>query len=462
LTAWYAGSSFALVLLATGIVYLALVDGLARQDDASLARKAHALRGVLRERSTPIALRQEAEWAGEGLSHARVLVRILDANGKVLAETRGLSDALPPEAFPAPVPSDAEPGSGAWARSPAGQPFRVLAVRAVVGRAGPERIIQVALDCGPQEAMLARYRRTLAVVLAIALLACTVAGYRIARRGLRPVEDITRLTGRIQPTNLEERLSTAGMPAELLKLAGTFNAMLERLESAFARLARFSADIAHELRTPVNNLRGAIEVALGKARSPEEYRDVLGSCLEDTARLTRIIDCLLFLARAESPSTQVEREAVDVGRELVTVQEFYEAAAAEVGVRLTVETAPELLADLNRPLLQRAVGNLIENALTHTRAGGSIALRARLDNGSVCVEVEDTGCGIAAEHLPHVFERFYRADAARTSSGRVGLGLAIVKGIVDLHGGSVALTSEVGNGARIVLSFPARPKMTKP
>jgi two-component system heavy metal sensor histidine kinase CusS len=271
------------------------------------------------------------------------------------------------------------------------------------------------------------------------------------------VRQITAMARRIRPTHLDERLQAAGLPAELAALADTFNAMLDRLGESFGRLARFSADIAHELRTPVNNLRGEVEVALGKPRPAEEYRDVLASGLEECVRLSRLIDSLLFLARAEDPRTQVEREPVDVGRELAAVREFYEATAAEAGVKLAAITGPGPVADLNRPFLQRALGNLVANALAHTQPGGAVTLSATQEGGWVRVEVADTGCGIPATHLPYVFDRFYRVDRSRSSaSGGLGLGLAIVKGIAELHGGSVSLASEVGRGTRFTLLLPAR------
>jgi two-component system heavy metal sensor histidine kinase CusS len=232
--------------------------------------------------------------------------------------------------------------------------------------------------------------------------------------------------------------------------------MLDRLEESFGRLAAFSATIAHELRTPVNNLRGEAEVALGKPRSPQEYRDALGSCLEECGRLSRLIDGLLFLARAENPMTQVEKEPVDLGRELAAVRDFYEAAAAEAGVTLTAAAPGGLVAELNRPLFQRAVGNLVSNALAHTGPGGDVALSAAREDGWLRVEVADTGSGIDAVHLPRLFDRFYRADPTRSSaSGGVGLGLAVVKAVAELHGGSVSLGSEVGRGTRVALLLPA-------
>ncbi len=172
--------------------------------------------------------------------------------------------------------------------------------------------------------------------------------------------------------------------------------------------------------------------------------------------MSGLIDSLLFLARAEDPKTEVEREPLDVGRELAAVQEFYGAAAAEAGVNLAVQAPAGLVADLNRPLFQRAVGNLVANALAHTPADGTVTLAARCDGEAVCVEVADDGRGIAAEHLPHLFDRFYRVDPSRSSAaGHVGLGLAIVKSIAELHRGSVAVASEVGRGTRVTLRLPA-------
>jgi two-component system heavy metal sensor histidine kinase CusS len=448
LTAWYAGSSFLLVLGATGFLYWALTTNLDREDDESLADEARTLAAALSDRPGDlVAVRQEVEAASAGRRYAPLYVRVLDAEGRPVAETPGLGDALPAAAFPPPG-AGAEPGRGVDVDSAAGRSFRALAVR------GGPGVVQVALDRTREEELLAGYRRDLGLVLLLALVACTLGGYQLARRGLRPLREIAATAGRIRSTTLaEERLPAAGLPAELAELAGTFNDMLDRLEESFARLARFSADIAHELRTPVNNLRGEAEVALGRPRSPEEYREVLGSCLEECGRLAQLIDSLLFIARAEDPRTEVGRERVDLGRELEAVREFYEAAAEEAGVTLTAD-AGEVVADLNRPLLQRAVGNLVANALAHTPPGGRVALTAARDGADVRVEVADTGCGIAADHVSHLFDRFYRVDSARTAGG-FGLGLAIVKSIADLHGGSVALASEVGRGTRVTLRFPA-------
>ena len=315
-------------------------------------------------------------------------------------------------------------------------------------------MIQAGLDRTEAE-LFSGYQRRMVIVLGAALLLSAVAGYRIARHGLRPVEEIAAKARRIRSTTLDERIETTGLPAELHSLAGTFNEMLDRLQESFGRLAQFSADIAHELRTPLTNLRGEAEVALGRARSPEEYREAIGSCLEECERLSHLVDTLLFLARAERVPASLDRERVDVVQELQRAREFYDAAATGGGVVLDISTDQTIAADLNRTLFQRALGNLVTNALNHTPNGGEVTLRASLDNGALRVEVADTGCGIPPEDLPRVFDRFFRVDRARSSAdGGAGLGLAIVKSIVALHGGSVQIASEVGRGTRVTLNIP--------
>jgi len=288
------------------------------------------------------------------------------------------------------------------------------------------------------------------------LLLSALIGYQIARRGIRPVEEIAATVRRIRSSTLNQRVETRGLPSELSTLALTFNETLDGLEDAFARLARFSSDIAHELRTPINNIRGEVEVALGKARAPEEYREVLESSLEECLRLSRIIDSLLFLARAEHPETQIRREPLDIGKELNALREFYEGAASEIGVSLDLSASPDLTVPLDRTLFQRAVGNLIENALAHTSSGGHIRLKSAVTGGTLFVSVTDDGCGIPAEHLPRVFDRFHRVDAARSrNDGGSGLGLAIVKSVVTLHGGDALIQSAPGEGTCVTLCIPA-------
>jgi two-component system heavy metal sensor histidine kinase CusS len=254
---------------------------------------------------------------------------------------------------------------------------------------------------------------------------------------------------------LHERVNPARWPRELTALATAFDQMLDRLEKSFARLSQFSADLAHELRTPINNLMGEADLALSRVRAPDEYRRVLESSLEEFAKLARTIDGLLFLARAEHPETQVQRAALDARKEIDAVREFYDAMAQDQGVDVRCEGDAALHAD--PLLLRRAVSNLLSNALQYTPRGGRVVMSAAASpDGGAVVRVTDSGVGIEPEHLERIFDRFYRVDPARSRFPRgVGLGLAIVKSIMDLHRGLVTVQSEPGKGTTVSLQFPA-------
>lgn len=256
-------------------------------------------------------------------------------------------------------------------------------------------------------------------------------------------------------SQLHERIGGDGWPAELASLARSFDRMLDRLEDSFQRLSQFSADLAHELRTPINNLRGEAGVALSQARAPEEYQRTLESSLEEYARLTRLVDNLLFLARADSPTTGITREHCDARKAIEAVGEYYDALAKDRGVEFRCEGQGHVHAD--PVLFRQAISNLLSNALNHTSHGGQVLVQTspRADGG-LEINISDAGCGIASEHLPHIFDRLYRADPARSQHpDGAGLGLAIVKSIMMLHGGSVEVQSELGKGTRFTLLFPS-------
>jgi two-component system heavy metal sensor histidine kinase CusS len=315
--------------------------------------------------------------------------------------------------------------------------------------------IQVAADVTSDQMLLTRYRTDLAFALGIALLICGGAGYQIVHAGLRPVRLIAQAAEDIGASTLDRRLKVSGLPSELRSLAATFNAMLQRLDASFSRLRQFSDDIAHELRTPINRVLIANEVALGQARTPDEYRDVLASNVDACGRLSQMVQSLLFLARSEGPQSRIEREMVDVAQELSAIREFYEPLASEAGLELAVGCDAGLIAQVDRSLLRRAIGNLITNSIAHTPPGHFIKILGKDEGTSMSVEVVDTGQGIAAEHLPHVFDRFYRADQNRsTSEGHLGLGLSIVKSIATLHGGSAEIESLVGQGTTVRIRLP--------
>jgi two-component system, OmpR family, heavy metal sensor histidine kinase CusS len=457
LTAGYAISGLLTVFFATAGLYVVLVSELERSTDLFIADKLNVLRTMLRERPDDVgALQEEVELESAARRYEQFYIRLLDERGNVLMATPGMAEQLDLSQFvtQSRVRSDrAIPMLGRL-----GQAFRIASAIVPVGSSPPTQtdIIQIAVDVSQKEELLARYRRWFGAIMLGTLVIFPVAGYQIARRGIRPVEEMATTARHISSSNLRERILPEGYPVELASLADTFNKMLDRLEESFERISRFSTDIAHDLRTPVNNIRGEAEVALARARTVDEYRDVLESCLEEAVRLSDLIGNLLFLARAESPLTHLQRAPVDVVELLGSIREYYDASAAEGGISLTTAVGTEpVIAELDRPLIQRAVGNLVANAVAHTPSGGTILLTAGADVAAIRIEVSDTGMGIPPEALPRVFDRFYRVDTSRSqASGGTGLGLAIVQSIMVLHGGQVEIASQVGQGTRVTLRIP--------
>jgi two-component system, OmpR family, heavy metal sensor histidine kinase CusS len=455
----YALAGLILVILATTSLYFVLLSELEKNTELFLGDKLHVLRTMLRERPDDReALEEEIELETAARRYEHFYIRLLDGQGRPLLTTPGMAEALDlPELARR---TGGRPDVPVPMKGRNGQPFRVATASALVG-SPPTRTdtILIAIDVSQQEAFLSRFRLGFWVILAATLLIFPLVGYQIARQGIRPMEEMAATARRISSTHLGERIVAEGYPFELASLAGTFNQMLDRLEDSFDRISRFSGDIAHDLRTPVNNIRGEAEVALARARTVEEYRDALESSLEESVRLSDLIGKLLFLARAESPLMYLHREPVNVAEMLEGLQEYYEASAVDRGISLTTRFGESpIVADLDRTLMQRAVGNLVSNAVAHTLSGGSVVMATSTESELVRIEVIDTGVGIPADALPRVFDRFYRVDASRAqASGGTGLGLSIVQGIMQLHGGKVEIDSQQGKGTRVILSMPSRP-----
>ena len=381
------------------------------------------------------------------------LVRILDAHGATLLIAR--NPRTPPvTAFPA-------PGSGSVHWHVPGSAHYLATSRWIkLGSSHQLAQLQLAFDVTDDYTLIRRIRQNSSLVFGLTLLAAAGLAWWITRRGLRPLAALTASAARVQPSQLSARLDETNWPVELTPLVSEFDAMLGRLDGSFRRLARFSSDLSHELRTPINNLRGEAEVALNRPRTVGEYREVLESSLEEYARITRLIDTLLFIAKADHPELGLKRQQLDAATECRAVVDFFEVASAECEIPLLVRGQAPIYCDPT--LFRRALSNLLDNALRYTPKGGHIDLTVRAGlSGGTEVEVSDSGTGIAAEHLPHVFERFYRATEENTEvtvpvSG-FGLGLAIVKSIMELHGGTVAIASTPERGTTISLFFPGQP-----
>lgn len=314
----------------------------------------------------------------------------------------------------------------------------------------------------PLDNVFARERRLLAwlVTCGAAMLAAGgVAAWHLSRQWLRSISSLEEAARGLGSGELGiRRLFVPSDDAELAALAKAFNHLLDRLEAAHTTQQRFTADASHELRTPLTVLRGEIEVALRKPRSSEEYRDVLVSNKEEIERLSRLTENMLALAHVDVGDAVTQRELVNVSEVCSGVVSRLQSLASEKQITLHHEdtTTEPLSVTGDRFALERVVMNLVENAIRYSPAGEDVCVRVAKKSSQIEIQVIDTGGGIAPEHLPHLFERFYRVDKARSRAhGGSGLGLSIVKALVEAHSGSVSVVSEVGHGSTFTIRLPA-------
>lgn len=444
------------ILLSVSIaLYWVLLRNLERDEIAALARDVAELETLLQNpeaNQTLIAMVvNPPQWGSNAAMTPMTYRRIRSANEDLLFETSGMRSRLPDDVFPEPTPVDAVRGARRWV-TPEGSPYLLVSTFGPLAAGGAPTVIQAAMDVSNDEQLMVDYRRSMAALLLLGTLLSSGIAITVARHGIRPLKDIAMVIRRVGLDRLDERVHPARWPHELRDLASAFDHMLKRLETSVQHLRWFSADVAHELRTPVNVLMGEAEVALSKQRTEQEYREVLQSTLEESHRLARLIDNLLFLARAENAQTTLERTSIGSREELAAIGSFFEPAANELGIALSITGEVRVSADAT--LFRRAVSNLVSNALQHTPRGGQIAVAAKRVIGASEIVVADTGSGIEPEHKDRIFDRFYRGTTSANRHFSAGIGLAIVKSIMTLHGGSVEIESKPGMGTTARLTFP--------
>ena len=447
----------ALVFAATGFyLYQALARQLEIRNDAELIGKLQQVRHLLSEVPDTATIRADPHRFHDVTIGAEGLrLRLLDKAGQVVVAvgevpTLPLSAAVRATGIPT---ADAIHG---WPMRGGGH-GRVLAAWArlgVEGR-GPAVLVVLARESPERMALLQNYRTKLLIALGCGVAVMAWLGFIIVRRGLAPLTRVTAAAGNITPSQLDQRFDMAQAPPEIADLARAFNHMLDRLQGGYDRLSQFSADLAHDLRTPITNLMVASQVMLSRARSIEEYQTLLASNIEEYERLARMAEHMLFLARADNEQIALRPEDLDMARELQRIAEYFEGVAEEAGVTLSMHAEGMLNAD--PVLLNKALSNLIANAIRYTPRGETIRVTAQSHpGGGYGIVVANPGAAIAPEHLSRLFDRFYRVDSARAGSGAAsGMGLAIVKAVMMLHEGSVSAENGTQGEMLFVLTFPA-------
>ena len=439
---------FALVsVLLLGALGLYLYQSLAREiawrDDEALVGRVERMRALIGDSDSIEALRQRPQLYANMLGNRESLLWVLDGAGRPLIEVN-------PEHLPVPVLPQ---GAGVQLRGSEGTEPARLAWQHVMHE-GQSLTLVAGKLLAERRQMLAAYRLKLWLALGTGALLAFGLGWAVSQRGLRPVRTLAARAAAIDVQHLHLRVQGVEQVRELQQLSEALNQMLARLEDGFGRLSRFSEDLAHEMRTPLNNLMGQTQLALQKTRTVEDYQALLASSQEEYERLARMIDNMLFLARAEQPDAVVRREPIALHDAVAQLCDYFEGMAEERGI--TLVNAAHGTLDADPQLLRRALANLIANALRYGAADSPVQIGCSTAGEALEIGVANQGTPIAPEHLPRLFDRFYRCDPARAQPGDSGgLGLAIVRSIMQMHGGSVRV--ETGDsGTCFVLVFPRR------
>jgi two-component system heavy metal sensor histidine kinase CusS len=442
-----------MVLLTTGYFLTQVVETHFKQGDRDeLDGKLELIQNLFKHVSSQNDLDLLPQQLDDALvGHHGLAVAVTDARGEIWFATSGAD-------FPQTLLNDcqAQPArctAGTlrqWTQS--GTSYRGMAVSMTTG-SGEPYTVAVALNIQHHVLFMNTFRSVLALAIALAALATAGLGWMATRWGLSPLRQVTYMVAGMSAERLADRLPATGLPAELKPLATAFNDMLARLDDSFRRLSAFSSDIAHELRTPISNLMTQTQVALSSARDKDAYKEVLYSSLEEYERMAQMVGDMLYLAQADNGRLKPGLEKVNLAGETQGLFDYFEAWAEERAVSLTQAGAATVPGD--RLMLRRALSNLISNAIRHTPPGQTVQVSMGRHGDQVTVTIENPGTEIPAEHLPRLFDRFYRVDPSRQRKGDgAGLGLAIVKSIVEAHGGSIKVVS-ANQTTRFQLTLPA-------
>jgi heavy metal sensor kinase len=460
LTLYYLAILTAILLFFGFAIYAYLSHSLVTTIDQSLDEQAKKFELMVKKSTTETGVDPESSGDespnAETLNLTPQLLQVIDDKGKIKDETsvylhteltvniNGLSRLPMQQTVYDTV------------RTLNGEEFRI-ATRRGKGYDGMDFYVRVGQSLSALQRARWRLLLILGIAIPLALLLGSYGGWALANQALRPVDELTRTAENISARDLTERVPVPAQNDELSRLAVTFNAMIARLQAAFERQKQFTSDASHELRTPLAVMRGEIELALRRERRPEEYQQTLASALEEVVRLSRLVEDLLMLARADAGRVELHCEPVEL-RELCANITDYISPLAEQRAQTLRFDAPDTTVTIHadQQRIKQLLLNLLDNAIKYTGEGGAITLTLKAENHEAILTVTDTGRGIPTEDLPHVFERFFRRSAKtadRTASGS-GLGLSIVKWIVDAHAGQIDVQSESGRGTTFAVRLP--------
>ncbi|HKN86969.1 MAG TPA: heavy metal sensor histidine kinase [Nitrospiraceae bacterium] len=455
LTLWY-GTALASVLVVFGVIlYGALAKALREQVDRSLEETAAVAERSLEEhRFGPFLLYEDLSQDFPELATLDKFFQIFGPTGQITIQSPNIKSREIPlsrTAFDAALTGRTTFESTRFSGEP---PIRLISVP--VRHGGTlVNIVRVGTSLQPLEETLHRLLMILLITVPLALLASLGGGWFLAGRALRPVETITQAAERIAGGDLTQRLSVSMAQDEIGRLAGTFNAMIGRLEASFQQVRQFTSDASHELRTPLTVLKGETELALRRPRSADDYRLVLESSLEEVDRMSRIVDELLFLSRADLGEIKMESRPVRLDHLFDDLKRQAEVLGHEQAVHIVTGLSEPVTIAGDDMRLRELLLNLLDNAIKYSPRGGRVEMSLVKRDSAARLSISDQGIGMSREEQTHIFDRFYRTDAARAYTKKgTGLGLAICKWIVDAHHGTIDVQSEPGKGSVFTVTLP--------
>ncbi len=464
ITVTMASTFVVLLLLVSGMAYFSLETILSKAAMSYLIDESSVMIKILDKDPDDIgALEQEVNWNPypQQIRKDRAFfyyIRLLTADKGTLLETNGMSKRVGTSHFSKPVlPNKIRQHIKHINKHH--KDYLLINIKVPTSISGAVRYVQIALDTSFQYEVIEQYWWVLLGLLLMSGLMAIIISYFTAKRCMQPITEMSRMTHRITSEKLDQRLSIKNYPHEFAVLGESVNAMLNRIEDSFNRLQQFSSDLAHELRTPLGNLLGEAEIVLRQARGNDEYRQVIESSLEEYQRLQKLTESILYLAKIENPKRFLAMEMIDVREIIQHLLNFYEMLAEEKHISFTLSGEGTIQAE--KILFQQALSNIISNALKYSYENSEIDIRICSEAEQLTIEIKDNGIGMSPEHLPMLFQRFYRVDKDRSAkSGGTGLGLAIVKSIMTLHQGDIKIESHPGIGTTVKLVFKKEEALT--
>jgi heavy metal sensor kinase len=449
------GGILLLVLTAFGGgVYVYFKNSLQRSIDTKIRSIAEVISSSMTDTHDPTVFGNFERYLENvlGRKPKGKFIQIMDRSGRIGAKMSDIETQTLPTSFS--TLERATQGETVYETIETGTPRLRMVTLPIVENKKVTSIVQVGTSLEDFDETMKRLLIILIIGIPSSIGGAIAVGYYMAKKALKPVDQIRRAAVKISSSNLDERIDVGLRKDELGRLAHTFNDMIARLKDAFQRINQFSIDVSHELKTPLTILKGETEVALRKPRENSAYQLLLTSNLEEINQMARIIDDLLLLAKADTGDTRLKADEVDLKDLILEVYSDMSILAEKKNIELTVEDLHEARLTGDELKLRRMLWNVVENGIKYTQPGGRVAISSNRENGSVRINVRDTGVGISDKDLKYVFDRFYRAGGSRNRESGSGLGLSISKWIAEAHKGTIEVESHASSGTVFSIKLP--------